>query len=120
MTTTEQSCIGFCIGTGPASEKTAIALRLIEASLNAGLSARVFLYDDGIYNGLDGVSVKNSLSTFVQLAQRGVPIYTCENMAKHRGVIRTNCHSGIEIVSLLAYSELIVESRWVLQFRTTA
>lgn len=118
--TTEQLCIGFCIGTGPASEKTSIALRLIDASLNAGLSVRVFLYDDGIYNGLDGASVKNSLGAFVQLSQRGVPICTCANMAKHRGVGRTNCHSGIEIVSLLAYSELIVESQWVLQFHTVA
>ena len=115
--TTEQASIGFCIGTGPASEKTAIALRLIRASLDAGLAVRVFLYDDGIYNGLNGVSVKNALGEFVQLAQRGVPIYACANMAKHRGVGRTNCHGGLEITSLLAYSELMVESQWVLQFR---
>jgi sulfur relay (sulfurtransferase) complex TusBCD TusD component (DsrE family) len=115
-----RTVIGFCIGTGPASEKTAIALRLIDASLDAGMAPRVFLYDDGIYNGLNGVSVRNLLGKFVDLAQRGVPVYACSNMAKHRGVGKENCHAGLEIVSLLAFSELVLESRWMLQFQSHA
>lgn len=114
------SSIGFCIGTGPASEKTAIALRLVEASLNAGLGAKVFLYDDGLYNGLNGVSVKNPLASFERLKERGVPVYACLNMAKHRGVGPENCHAGLDIQSLLAYTEVVLESHWILHFKPSA
>ena len=108
--------LGIILATGPAASATETAIRLARASAEMGKHTKIFLFDEGIHNAIECHSTKSILRIFHRLAEVGVEISACKNMAKIRGVTQSNVSPVVALETLIEFNDIMVNSERVLIF----
>jgi tRNA 2-thiouridine synthesizing protein D len=103
--------LGMMVRTGPYSfENVDTAIRLLNAALDAGHQAVLFLYEDGVNNAtryMRPTGDRNIGEELGKLVERGAEVAVCGQCANYRGVRKEALIEGIKRAGLGQLGQMI-------------
>jgi sulfur relay (sulfurtransferase) complex TusBCD TusD component (DsrE family) len=99
--------------TSPEDQNSEIVIKLVQAALEAGHLAELFLMDDGVYNAVKKVKIS---IRFAGLMTKGASIALCGHTAEERGVSAEDCLPGVKYAGQYELACMVNEADRFLMF----
>jgi tRNA 2-thiouridine synthesizing protein D len=103
--------LGIMVRTGPYSnENIDTALRLLNAAMDAGHQAALFLFEDGVISAAKDIRPtgdRNIGAQVIALGKRGADVAVCGQCANYRGMGKESLGEGVKRAGLGQLGQMV-------------